>query len=79
MALTGLEELYERHIKPLPPAERIRLIAMTARDLAPSAPEGTEARERSLMELEGLGADLWQGVEAQEYVNELRKEWDHRP
>jgi len=34
---------------------------------------------RSLLELEGLGAEIWDGVDAQEYVNELRKEWDHRP
>ena len=34
---------------------------------------------RSLLELEGLGAEIWEGVDAQEYVNELRKEWDHRP
>jgi hypothetical protein len=26
MAMMSLEELYERHIKPLPPAERIRHI-----------------------------------------------------
>ena len=34
---------------------------------------------RSLLELEGLGAEIWESVDAQEYVNELRKEWDHRP
>lgn len=27
---------------------------------------------RSLSELRGLGKELWQGVDAQEYVNELR-------
>jgi hypothetical protein len=35
--------------------------------------------QRSLLELEGLGAEIWQGIDAQDYVNELRKEWDHRP
>jgi excisionase family DNA binding protein len=34
---------------------------------------------RSLLEFEGVGAEIWGGVDAQEYVNELRKEWDHRP
>jgi hypothetical protein len=33
---------------------------------------------RSLLEFEGLGAEIWKGIDAQEYVNELRKEWDHR-
>lgn len=34
---------------------------------------------RSLLELEGLGAEIWDGIDAQEYVNQLRREWDHRP
>lgn len=34
---------------------------------------------RSLLELEGVGAELWQGRDAQSYVNELRSEWDERP
>ena len=49
-----------------------------ARDLA--AGDGHEPEDEvSLLELEGLGAELWQGVDAQEYVNELRAEWDERP
>jgi hypothetical protein len=31
---------------------------------------------RSLLKLEGLGAEIWQGIDAQVYINELRKEWD---
>lgn len=37
------------------------------------------SRTRSLLEFEGVGAEIWGNVDAQEYVNELRKEWDHRP
>jgi hypothetical protein len=33
----------------------------------------------SLLDLEGVGADLWKGKDAQEYVNELRNEWDNLP
>ena len=32
--------------------------------------------KRSLFELQGLGKEIWQGVDAQEYINELRDEWD---
>jgi hypothetical protein len=39
--------------------------------------EGTP--KRSIMELHGLGQEIWDGVDAQEYVNKLREEWDHRP
>lgn len=34
--------------------------------------------KNSIMELEGLGADIWKGVEAQEYVNKERASWDYR-
>ena len=29
-----------------------------------------------MMELHGLGAEVWQGIDAQEYVDELHNEWD---
>lgn len=68
-------EVYELHVKQLPPAERKRL----AEIITQAMEQPTHQGERSLLELEGLGAELWEGVDAQEYVNELRKEWDHRP
>ncbi|MCI0710467.1 MAG: hypothetical protein L0154_09935 [Chloroflexi bacterium] len=34
-------------------------------------------QKRRLSELRGLGKELWQGVDAQEYVNQLRDEWDN--
>lgn len=30
----------------------------------------------SIMELEGLGAEIWQDVDAQTYINEERASWD---
>ncbi len=79
MAALRIEDIYERHIKPLPPAERLRLLAIVAQDLATEPTQATGQRQRSIMELHGLGKELWEGIDAQEYVNELRKEWDHRP
>ena len=32
----------------------------------------------SIMELQGLGRELWKGIDAESYINELRDEWDHR-
>ena len=77
MSTLTAEQLYEQQIKLLPATERLRLVAIIAHDLATTVAAGP--RQRSLLELEGLGADLWEGIDAQEYVNELRKEWDHRP
>jgi hypothetical protein len=33
-------------------------------------------KSHSIMELEGLGADIWKGIDAQEYVLRERKSWD---
>lgn len=33
-------------------------------------------KPHSLRELRGLGKHIWEGVDAQEYVNKLRDEWD---
>jgi hypothetical protein len=30
---------------------------------------GEKKRKFSIMELEGIGADIWEGIDAQEYVN----------
>lgn len=70
----NLEELYQQQLAPLPSADRLKLIAMLAQGLD-SAEEQHEPARRSLLELEGLGAEIWQGIDAQEYVNELRSEW----
>ena len=32
--------------------------------------------QRSVTEFEGLGKEIWEGIDAQEYVNEERKTWE---
>jgi hypothetical protein len=71
------QEIYEQHIEPLPAVERLRLVEIIAHGLA--ATVGCNAtHSRSLLELEGLGAEIWQGIDPQGYVDELRKEWHQR-
>ena len=78
MAIKRVEKIYEEHIKMLPAAERLRLVELIAHGLA--GPIGRDlAPSRSLLELEGLGAEIWLGLDAQAYVDELRSEWDQRP
>lgn len=68
-----IESLYRGHIRNMPPAEQLELITLISAGLAKrSAPR----RRRTLLELEGLGAEIWQGADAQEYVDRLRNEWD---
>lgn len=76
--IAEINELYARYIKPLPSADRRRLLALMARDLAQT--DGDEKPgERSLLELEGLGAEVWHGIDAQAYVDALRDEWERHP
>lgn len=68
--------LYAQHIQPLAPAERLELLALIARDLAPTS---GSPKSHSLEELRGLGKEIWEGVDAQVYVNRLRQEWERPP
>lgn len=82
MMAMSIEEIYQQHLKPLPAEDRRRLIDLLARDLAESELQlsaGEQPAKHSVLELEGLGAEIWEGVDAQKYVDELRREWDHRP
>ncbi|MGO8674112.1 MAG: hypothetical protein ACLQVD_22465 [Capsulimonadaceae bacterium] len=53
----------------------MQLIAITALDLAGGTPFERVATH-DVMELHGLGAEIWNGIDAQDYVNALREEWD---
>jgi hypothetical protein len=37
---------------------------------------GRKTKKRSIMELEGLGKEIWAGIDAQEYVNRERDSWN---
>ena len=71
------DDLYERKIRSLSLRDRLHI----AQRIIAEAEAVAEAKDRprSLLELEGLGAEIWNSVDAQEYVDELRKEWDSRP
>ena len=75
-------DLYDHHVRTLSAEEQLELVALIAQKMASAAHAAVAAAapaKRSLLELEGLGSDLWQGVDAQSYVNGLRDEWDGRP
>lgn len=74
---SSADDLYEMQIRRLPLRERLHLAQRIIGEAASAVSE--PERPRSLLELEGLGAELWKGMDAQDYVDELRREWDHRP
>ena len=73
----NLKEFYQRQLAPLSAADRLKLIELLANGLG-EATTASEPPRRNLMELRGLGKEIWEGIEAQDYVNQLREEWDHK-
>ncbi|MGH9764293.1 MAG: hypothetical protein ACREDR_37595 [Blastocatellia bacterium] len=69
------KEVYDRYVSKLSPKDRQRLLDLISENL-PNEPG--PAAHRSLLELEGVGAEIWSGIDAQQYVDDLRKEWDQR-
>lgn len=59
----------------LSPQERKQLAMLLVESLEVSEPKP----KRRISELRGLGKELWKGIDAQEYVDQLRSEWDDRP
>lgn len=70
--MLAVEALYIQEIRGLSPADRLQLLALIAQDLVQS-PAKTSHR---ITELRGLGKEIWAGIDAQQYVSELRSEWD---
>ena len=67
-------EDYVKGIERLRPDEQLNLIEIISARLKTNL-RRKKARH-SVMELEGLGAHIWKGVDAQQYVIEERKSWD---
>jgi hypothetical protein len=78
MAALSVTEIYDQHIRPLTDEQRLQLLALIAQELANRSTTLAPPRRRSILELEGLGKEIWTGIDAQEYVDKLRAEWDER-
>jgi hypothetical protein len=57
----------------LTPEDQRRLLQELTARLASSVPP---EKEHSIMELCGLGKEIWEGIDAQEYVRNERASWD---
>lgn len=76
MSMQAVEKLYHTYIESIPVSEQLQLISVISRHLSEDAVGRKPEKTRSLLELEGLGAEIWQGVDAQAYIDELRDEWE---
>lgn len=75
-AQLDIDRLYEQQIKALPRTARLRLLARIADDLAAAEPEDEQPLD--LLELEGVGAEVWQGLDAKAYIDAERDSWDEQ-
>lgn len=70
--MTTYQEV-RRQIESLTLDEQMRLMLV----LASIVNHRTPAKyKRNIIKLEGLGKDLWRGINAQEYVNRERQSWN---
>jgi hypothetical protein len=76
MTLTTTEEIYEQIVKPLPAAERLRLVGKIVYDLSIQATEGELPKHHDWMSLRGVAPNLLDGEDAQTWVSRTRGESD---
>ena len=63
--------------KILSPIERKELVKLLVDSLEHEA--ASQPRKRRLSELRGLGKEIWADVDVQQYINQMRDEWDEHP
>jgi hypothetical protein len=67
-----IKNIYDEHIKPLPREEQAQLLDLLRGELESGDEKG---QRHSILELHGLGKEIWQDVDGGEYVKKLRDEW----
>ena len=72
MSTTVYYEILSR-VQRLSPTDQLHLLedlaALVRREIEPQP-------GRSIMELQGLGKEIWRGIDAQEYVDRERTSWN---
>ena len=74
MSLQEIKDL----IPTLSHEERKELLNLLVDTFVESGEPSPAGKKRSLRELRGLGKDIWQGIDAQIYIDQQRDEWDRR-
>ncbi len=68
-----------QEVQILSPEERKQLMHILLDMIIEPSQSESELSQRSLLDCYGLGAHAYDRTDAQEYVNQLRSEWDDRP
>ena len=62
-----------REVESLSETDQLRLVAQVSARLHGHAESESPA---SILELQGLGKEIWRGIDAQDYVNHERSSWN---
>ena len=57
-------------------AERFEVVRLAVGSLQKECADVPPVRKRSLLELRGLGREIWEGVDPVEYVKQERDSWE---
>ena len=63
-----------RRVQRLSPDDQLRLLEDVASLVRRQVT--TQARRRSILELQGLGKEIWQDIDAQDYIDQERATWN---
>ncbi len=66
-------EDYVKGIQTLKPEEQLNLIELLSLRLKKTAAK--KSKKHSILELEGLGAEIWEGIDVQNYIKKERESW----
>jgi hypothetical protein len=72
---SSTKNIYDEHIKPLPREQQVQLLDLLQTELENGDDNG---QRYNILELHGLGKEIWQGVDPRDYVKDLRDEWEER-
>ncbi len=70
----SVEQIYRKYIRQISPAEQLKLVALITQSLA--EPTTSNKTKRNIMDLHGLGKEIWQDVDPAAYIDRLRDEWE---
>ncbi|HEY2840281.1 MAG TPA: hypothetical protein VGJ26_14085 [Pirellulales bacterium] len=71
---TDLSQEILKQVRKLSPIEQLDLLEEIKRRTQSVAQNRPQVR--SILELEGLGQEIWEGIDAQEYVRGERQSWN---
>ncbi len=71
----SIEQIYEQFIKALSASEQRRLIQLIQAGWDAASSDEHDQKPHRLMDLHGFGKEIWQQVDVQDYIEQLRSEW----